>query len=621
MKMPLLLQRPSFRKWRRQCSWLILFLLVVFVLAEDGASLRAKTHPQEKEHQHHSSSKLSKQSSQEQEFLGWCHRVLGIETSLYIETFEYYDYMRAMAEAADLFTEENDDDIFFWSEDSKEPQTKRLSVADYPRLQVRGLAASKDIAIGEVVIRIPYQALWTIGNAIDRDPVLSHVIGLEARKTFGFEDELYYYELPLLAVALLHHLKLGAHSMLAPYWNLLEGTPLDFPFLWKTHRLRVDANEGTRRVARGIQRDVKELYTAVVQVLIEKHPDLFAAPPSSEDDADKYEDEDEWMFSFEKFEWAFALVNSRHWNLPIPQGGDTPNEFGDHLRVPSTPSSSTTPVQTGNNSTYPPLQQNETSDDEETQGSVGGAPPASMPTDEWVHLQEQERRKEKEEKGNGNGEHSDQKDKNNNIKDDNTRVNQIGHSFLAPVADLLNFGPPCTHGVYNAKTQSFEIIASCSFQKGQEVTFWYSESCDSIVLANYGFTHPMVPKCPTLADWKRMAEAHARHSVELEHELFDLFDDLDGIDRELERVQGILEDCDCCDDPKKTEGTKQQEQQQQQQRRQVPTESPRKKPPPSPHSRTLITGDEHNGIRGGAHGDPLGRGQARERFPNRRSAL
>ena len=38
----------------------------------------------------------------------------------------------------------------------------------------------------------------------------------------------YYYELPLLAVALLHHVKLGQHSSIAPYVQMLQTSPVGF---------------------------------------------------------------------------------------------------------------------------------------------------------------------------------------------------------------------------------------------------------------------------------------------------------------------------------------------------------------------------------------------------------
>ena len=62
------------------------------------------------------------------------------------------------------------------------------SVEDYPRIAVRGLAASHDIPAGQVVIRIPYQALLTVSNLIDRDPVLSRVIGKKARRQYGWNN-------------------------------------------------------------------------------------------------------------------------------------------------------------------------------------------------------------------------------------------------------------------------------------------------------------------------------------------------------------------------------------------------------------------------------------------------
>lgn len=410
-------------------------------------------------------------------------------------------------------------------------------------VKVQGLAAAQDIESGQLLIRIPYNALLTIPNAIDRDPVLSQVLGKQARRQYGWNDNnndedegeeesdvdsdtvQYYYELPLLAVALLHHLSLGEASPLLPYIHLLQSSPVgSMPHLWNKQRLQVEANEGVRRVARGIQRDVREMYTAVVQVLVDDHPHLFADPASMrDDDEEEYaeDDDSEWMFSFEKFQWAFALVNSRHFHLPIPKQQQQPK------LEPRAPPQAMSDLPSPTISVE--------------------SPPAAMPTDEWLAQQRQQQQREKELAEEGEIKES---NNNKNDKDENYPSGwQMGNSFLAPVADLLNFGPPCTRGVYNEKTQSFDVIATCDFTKGQEVTFWYSDACDEIIMGNYGFTHPMAPICSTMEDWKRHAEHIKSQALELQEQLAFAYHDLDRIDSELDRVKRVLDKCSCCHDP------------------------------------------------------------------------
>ena len=58
---------------------------------------------------------------------------------------------------------------------------------------------------------------------------------------------------------------------------------------------------------------------------------------------------------------------------------------------------------------------------------------------------------------------------------DNTET-KSNHIFLAPFADLVNFGPPCAKGAYNSESGTFDIVATCDFISGQEVTFWYTVS-------------------------------------------------------------------------------------------------------------------------------------------------
>eukprot|EP00978_Attheya_sp_CCMP212_P002486 scaffold5097_cov52-Attheya_sp.AAC.8 len=199
----------------------------------------------------------------------------------------------------------------------------------------------------------------TVHTTIDHDPVLSRILGPEARKRLGWvgdssssddqQQDARFYEMPLLIVALLYHVSLGRNS---PLWNyishVLMKEPVDtMPILWDNDKLERDTTESVRRIARDIKADILGLYR-MVEVLIEEYPDMFAAPTNSDV---------EWMYSYEKFEWAFAMVNSRHWNLPIQ---DMDNSNDDRV----------------------PLQGAE----KNFQGVAN--PPASQPTEEWVVQQQ-----------------------------------------------------------------------------------------------------------------------------------------------------------------------------------------------------------------------------------------
>ena len=648
-----------------------------------------------KHYHHHGHGHTSPKQRQQNEFLDWCIRRLGISTMLEIQTFEYYDYLRAMAERTDAFCEDCRDDDYDYDyiygieqqQLLKQQSDRFVSVQDYPRISVRGLAAKKDIAIGDVVLRIPYSALLTVTNVIDRDPVLSQVLGKEARKKYGWnakavrdmevnlgngnaknpteesldakskndsnnnhdnnddgEDENddsvhFYYEMPLLAVALLHHVQLGPLSPLAPYIELLQSTPVQelIPIVWSKEKLRVDANDGVRRVVRGIQRDVREMYTAVLEVLIQDHPHLFGDPnliaddddveeeqdekkirgeKDEEDEEEDHEVEEEWMFSFEKFQWAFALVNSRHFYLPLTTTSS-----------PGAASSSSSSVsKRGSSSSMPTVTPKEEDVQEENAlpQLSSESPPASTPTEDWVAQQQQNQRKEKESKDT-NTTSSTELNSTGNGKGSSSNPNTpydwpMGNSFLAPVADLLNFGPPCTRGYYNEDTQSFEIVAMCSFSKGQEVTFWYSDACDDVIVANYGFTHPMVPKCPTLEDWKRHAESQRKHADLLYQQLENLYDDLDRMDIELERVHGILNKCDCCRDYMARTNNSQEERRTQPQqpspRTTTATPTPPRAAPQKPKESPMNHHhNHHHNIRGDQqqHRDNLSRGKAKTR--------
>lgn len=493
--------RPERRKRRRRrrtdpASVTTAFLMSVLILLPSGTRLVLGWPDRSKDDRKKSDEKntkmalkrnvlspsapsIRKQNKEGKEFLEWCKNVLGIYTILEIETFEYYDYMKAIPGGED------------W-EDFEENGDNRISVDSLPMIPVRGLVAARDIKEGEIVIRIPLQALLSVATTIDQDPVLSRVMGPESRKAHGWvsdaQEEGSFLDVPLLAIALLHHRKLGAASPLSPYLDMLKNTSTDsMPFLWSKERLKAEVAEGIRTVARSVRQEMEDMYTTIAKPLIDEHPDLFG-PSVTGNKKNKKSGDNEWMFSYEKFQWAFAMVNSRHWQLPIEDLEAT--------------------------NRHQPTDESEAS------------PPASSPTESWVKQ--------------NRGEKVDYKVR------ELERQAISGDSFLAPVADLLNFGPPCTRGSYDKDSQNFEIIASCSFQKGQEVTFWYSDECDHVMVGVYGFTHPIVPPCPT-------AEEHRRNSIEwkaraeaLEEQLRNSKEELQYIYSELEEVENILDSCDCC---------------------------------------------------------------------------
>jgi SET domain len=477
---------------------------------------------------------LNPQDQEEyQQYMDWCLKVLGIQTSLEIYTFTYYDYMTdIMTHPVDNEFNNDDDDDFETELIADSKQEKQWK--DPPSIPVRGLRATRNISQGEIIISIPFQALLTVSSTIDQDPVLSRVMGPQARKAYGWTLEqdtsettdhhnnqdaanVDFFELPLLAMALLHHYKLGTSSPMYPYIHLLRKSPIDaMPFLWGKQKRQEQYGrnpsssvaKGIQKVARSIRLEMKDMYHTVVDTLLLHHPELFGrSSPNLEYDV---LDDDEWAFSFENFQWAFAMVNSRHWLLPIMD-----------LDVPSQePPPSVTP-----NMMQP-------------QRSLDGVPPAEMPTDAWVVGQT-----EQEEDGTPTNPQPREPKSNTNAKPKATSY----HSFLAPVADLLNFGPPCTRGRYNQETHTFDIIATCTFIPGQEVTFWYSDECEEIVMGNYGFTHPMVPKCPTAEDYKLARDKWKQRATNLQTALEDAYEDMDVMDTELQHVQQILANCDCCE--------------------------------------------------------------------------
>ena len=440
---------------------------------------------------------------EEMEFMEWCRTELGIDTVLEIQWFEYdhwYDYAAANHNWEDDIRETTESSSSSTGGDDDSDSAAAADSAASQKISIRGLAAGRDILEGETVIRIPVRALHAVATTIDRDPVLSRILRdwKPTTTSSGEAEDPQFYELPLLAVALLHHRRLGAASPIAPYVRLLMRTPVSeqLPFLWSAARIRRRGSEGVRQVARGIRDEVRGMYEGVVQGWIAEHPDLLG-PDAAVDEHGV------WMFSYEMFQWAFAIVNSRHWQLPI-----------DDLAT-TTWNTATTAAGTA---TTPHAAASVLEDQQ--------VPPASVPTESWVL------------------EHGDVDDdfagRAPGERQRNTAATSP-HSFLAPVADLLNFGPPCTRVQYDAKQHAFEVIATCSFHKGEEVTFWYSNECDDVMMGVYGFSHPLIQPCRTNEEWRLDA-------ADLEEELQGAYDDLELLEGQLDMLEAILADCDCCDE-------------------------------------------------------------------------
>ena len=500
-------------------------------------------------------------TEQHDTFLTWCRDSLGIDTSLVeIDYFDYPDYLKAMEDKIDIFyedykydeDEEDDDEEDEYNNHYLDEEDRYLSVIDeYPSIIVRGLKASQDISVGEVVLSIPHSALWTVHNAIDAsgDKNLVNSMGPKARQSNGWESP-GMDEIPLLAVTLLYHMMELENNNHAPYLELLQTHNLQdsIPHLWDSRKLRKSATPSVLRVAQGIRKDVVDLYEAIVMVLIESHPDVFGIPET---------DDEEWMFSLEKFHWAFALINSRHWHLEIPDDPFVEEEITESPQTTAEAEAEELPS-ANQEPANPPEDDHESFTDQE-------GPPAATPTDEWVVIQDEKLREEEERelKHNGDGETANETASNDHAADDTADEDYeywpSGNSFLAPLADLLNFGPPCTRGTYNPITMAFEIVATCEFQKGQEITFWYTDACEDIFVANYGFTMPMmVPKCTKHTatsttsssnsmkeDFLLQQQQQEQQQEYLEDELFHAYQELDRLDRRLDFLMNVLEDCHC----------------------------------------------------------------------------
>ena len=353
--------------------------------------------------------------------------------------------------------------------------TPSPSSLSHQNITVRGLAASRDISHGEVLLEIPMQALFSIHVVIDQDPVLRPILS-------DYESD---QQVAVLAVALLHHVRLGDDSPLAPYIRMLTSADrAALPSLWTATELRTQTTVAVRTITKRLRQEMRDAYATTVVPRMQLYPNVL----------------DETAFGYDKFQWAYAIVNSRHWQLPIGNDADD--------------GESTTAKNASSNK-----------EDTKHHGSFweehGVVPPADTPTEAWVRT------------AHDDDESIDVDDEPQPTKT-TTKSSRADRSFLAPVADLLNLGPACTRIQYD--DQQFQVVATCDFVKGQEVTFWYGDACADVVMAVYGVNSPSSRPCKTATEWKQQAE-------ELERLLGAAYLELELLETELDTAEERLEEC------------------------------------------------------------------------------
>jgi hypothetical protein len=283
------------------------------------------------------------------------------------------------------------------------------------------------------------------------------------------------------------------------------------------------------KITRDIQRHLHGMYDEIMGTLVKTKPDWFA-PPNNNNGGGiaAVDDGNGWAYSYEKIQWAFSMVISRHHYLPI-------RELDDATAAAAPPRTKKTITRAGGSPS-------------KNQVMHETAPPANQPTDQWIdeaHNEERVREEEEEEDDVIVGMTND---------DDIMAIEgpvPIKHSFLAPLADMINFGPPCLTGQYNAVEHVFEFVATCPFVRGQEVTFWYSSDCSDVIIANFGFVHPLVPPCGATEeeeeeDWEtKKNDEWVEQKEWLEAELREAYGKVDLLRESLSALERRVISCGC----------------------------------------------------------------------------
>ncbi len=88
------------------------------------------------------------------------------------------------------------------------------------------------------------------------------------------------------------------------------------------------------------------------------------------------------------------------------------------------------------------------------------------------------------------------------------------------------------------------------------MTFWYSSDCADVIIANYGFLHPLVPSCAPTDDWEKDSAEWKEKTKMRERELVEVYRRIDGLKDEIIGLESQLIKCGCEDGEKKEANTK-----------------------------------------------------------------
>ena len=350
-------------------------------------------------------------------------------------------------------------------------------------------------------------------KSIERDHVLRGIIGRDAAawRVVGDDDEEGndvggggggWDEKQVLALYMLYHKTLDSRSDIKAYVDLYFSADLSTTLTTMDEETLDDKYPRERygrlrRLVDEVNYDIERKYKHLVPRLAELYPEVFGRGIKKKKDKDKDKDKDdnnkdggeqseaaqeEWAYSYEQYREAYVILLSRYWSLELKdadedQDQDTTSsrrvelerdDDDDERRDCETQqdgSKSCAEATDGDESDAAAAAavSSSSSDDAASSSSAVSAITSSAPSS-------------------------------SSSSSSSSPVSHY-HDFLAPFADLLNFGPPSTYATYDALSRRFEIRATRAHEEGEEVTFYYTSECEEHFLVFYGFGDGNVPKC------------------------------------------------------------------------------------------------------------------------------